>query len=102
VDASVRDYIVALVRATRKDEHVKLGASPRASLSLHRAAQAFAAVRGRTHILPDDVKLLAVPPFSALENQESHVGTRSGGPGLRVFRASSGAGGRQSREQQTN
>ena len=60
MDASVRDYIVAVVRATRKDEHVKLGASPRASLSPHRAAQAFAAVRGRTHILPDDVKLLAV------------------------------------------
>lgn len=65
MDASVRDYIVALVRATRKDEHVKLGASPRASLSLHRAAQgAFAAVRGRTPILPDDVKLLAVPALA--------------------------------------
>jgi len=64
VDASVRDYIVAMVRATRKHEDVKLGASPRASLSLHRAAQAFAAVRGRTHILPDDVKLLAVPALA--------------------------------------
>ena len=60
VDASVRDYIVGLVRATRTHEDVKLGASPRASLSLHRATQALAAVRGRDHILPDDVKLLAV------------------------------------------
>ena len=64
VDASIRDYIVAMARATRSHEDVKLGASPRASLSLHRAAQAFAAVRGRAHILPDDVKLLAVPALA--------------------------------------
>jgi MoxR-like ATPase len=60
VDNSVRDYVVALVRATRGHDDVRLGASPRASLSLHRAAQALAAVQGRTHVLPDDVKLLAV------------------------------------------
>lgn len=64
VDASVRDYIVAMVRATRNHEDVKLGASPRASLSLHRAAQALAAVRGRAHVLPDDVKLLAMPALA--------------------------------------
>jgi MoxR-like ATPase len=61
VDASVQDYMVAIVRATRKHDDVRLGASPRASLSLHRAAQALAAVRGRTHVLPDDVKLLTTP-----------------------------------------
>lgn len=64
VDTSVRDYIVGLVRATRKHGDVKLGASPRASLSLHRAAQALAAARGRVHILPDDVKLLAAPALA--------------------------------------
>lgn len=64
VDASVRDYVVGMVRATREHRDVKLGASPRASLSLHRAAQALAAVRGRTHILPDDIKLLAIPALA--------------------------------------
>ncbi len=64
VDSAVRDYMVGLVRATREHDDVKLGASPRASLSLHRAAQALAAVRGRNHILPDDVKLLAAPALA--------------------------------------
>ena len=64
VDGSVRDYMVALVRATRGHDDVRLGASPRASLSLHRAAQALAAVRGRAHVLPDDVKLLATPALA--------------------------------------
>jgi MoxR-like ATPase len=64
VDPSVRDYIVSLVRATREHEDVRLGASPRASLSLHRAAQAMAAVQGRTHVLPDDIKRLAVPALA--------------------------------------
>ena len=61
VDASVRDYMVDMVRRTRSHKAVRLGASPRASLSLHRASQALAAIRGRTHVLPDDVKALAVP-----------------------------------------
>ena len=64
VDPSVRDYMVGMVRASRGHDDVKLGASPRASLSLHRAAQALAAVRGRTHVLPDDVKLLAIPALA--------------------------------------
>jgi MoxR-like ATPase len=64
VDASVRDYVVDLVRATREHDDVRLGASPRASLSLHRAAQALVAVQGRTHVLPDDVKVLAVPALA--------------------------------------
>jgi MoxR-like ATPase len=64
VDVSVRDYMVSMVRATRAHDDVKLGASPRASLSLHRAAQALAAVRGRTHVLPDDAKLLAIPALA--------------------------------------
>jgi len=64
VDGSVRDYVVDVVRATREHDDVRLGASPRASLGLHRAAQALAAVRGRSHTLPDDVKLLAVPALA--------------------------------------
>ena len=61
VEASLRGYILALARATRGHSAVRLGASPRASLGLYRAAQALAAVRGRSYVLPDDVKRLAEP-----------------------------------------
>jgi MoxR-like ATPase len=61
VDDSVRGYAVALSRATRDHEGIRLGASPRASLGLHLASQALAAVRGRDYVIPDDVKYLAVP-----------------------------------------
>ena len=55
----VRRYVVALVRATRVNEAVELGASPRGSLALYQGAQALAALRGRAFVLPDDVKELA-------------------------------------------
>ena len=57
----VRQYALALVRATRAHHDLELGGSPRASLSLFRAGRALAAVRGRTYVLPDDIKLVA--PF---------------------------------------
>ncbi len=56
---ALRDYIVALMRRTREDERVELGASPRAGLMLLRAAKAKALVLGRDHALPDDVQALA-------------------------------------------
>lgn len=59
VDRTVIDYLLRLVRATRDRPEVSLGASPRGSLALHRAAQALAAIRGRGYVLPDDVKELA-------------------------------------------
>jgi MoxR-like ATPase len=59
VDATVRDYIVALVQATRSHPDLALGASPRGSLALYRAAQARAAIAGRAYVLPDDVQALA-------------------------------------------
>ena len=61
VEESVRQYVVQVVRATREHPAIELGASPRGSLFLHRAAQALAALRGRTFVIPDDVKYLA--PF---------------------------------------
>ena len=61
VEASVRDYVVAIVRTTRAHTSVELGASPRGSLYLYHAAQAYAALRGRDFVLPDDVKYLT--PF---------------------------------------
>jgi MoxR-like ATPase len=56
---ALRDYIVALLRHTRADKRVELGASPRAGLMLLRAAKALALTEGRDHALPDDVQALA-------------------------------------------
>ncbi len=61
LDAAVRDYLLAIVAATREDERLRLGASPRAALALQRACQAHAAIDGRGYVMPDDVKQLAVP-----------------------------------------
>ncbi|MCK9356510.1 MAG: MoxR family ATPase [Dehalococcoidia bacterium] len=58
---SVRSYIATVCRATRSDDSLRLGASPRASLALQQASQALAAMRGRDFVLPDDVKELAAP-----------------------------------------
>jgi MoxR-like ATPase len=58
---ALRDYIVSLLRHTRADHRVELGASPRAGLLLLRAAKAHALIRGRDHALPDDVQVLAQP-----------------------------------------
>ena len=59
VEASVRNYIVRIVHATRGHAAVELGASPRGSLALYQTSQALAAIRGRDFVLPDDVKSLA-------------------------------------------
>jgi len=61
MDASIREYIVKLVEATRKAEGVVLGVSPRGSLALMRAAQARALIHGRDYVIPEDVKILARP-----------------------------------------
>ena len=61
VDETVRKYIVALVFATRRHPDLILGASPRGSHALYRAAQAYAALYGRDYVLPDDVKRLVIP-----------------------------------------
>ncbi len=58
VDESLEAYIVRLVTATRGHPDLVLGASPRASLALYKTAQALAALRGRDHVLPDDIKYL--------------------------------------------
>lgn len=61
VSPAVKRYIVELTTQTRQSTDVYLGASPRGSLSLARAGQARAALLGRDHVLPDDIKALAVP-----------------------------------------
>ncbi len=58
IDDTLQDYIIRLVHRTRSHPDLALGASPRASLSLYRTAQALAAIQGRDHVLPEDVKSL--------------------------------------------
>jgi MoxR-like ATPase len=59
VDASIIDYIVRIVSATRTNQDVLLGASPRGSIALYKASQARAAIYGRDFVIPEDVKELA-------------------------------------------
>jgi MoxR-like ATPase len=61
VSPAVQRYAVAITAATRKSEELTLGASPRATLHLVRAAKAAAAIEGRDYVLPDDVQRLARP-----------------------------------------
>ncbi len=59
VEASVRQYVVNVCRATRLHDDILLGASPRATLALYRTCQARAALNGREFVIPDDVKQMA-------------------------------------------
>lgn len=61
VSDPVGRYVVDIATATRQDDRLVLGASPRATLQLVRAAKAYAAVRGREFVVPDDIAVLAVP-----------------------------------------
>src|ERR671910_2501475 len=89
---ALRDYIVALIRHTRDDGRVELGASPRAGLLLLRAAKARALVDGRDHALPDDVQALApavlahrlmlVPEAAGVAREEIVAAALAGTPAL--------------------
>jgi MoxR-like ATPase len=59
----VRNYLLALVEATRQDTGLRAGISPRGSLALYRASQALAGLRGRAYVTPEDVKEMAAPVF---------------------------------------
>ncbi len=80
VDDSLTDYVLRIVRETRRHPDVALGASPRGTLALFKAAQALAALRGRDFVLPDDVKYLA--PFAVahrlIVRPESQLRGRTG------------------------
>ena len=64
VNDLVKEYIVALVGATRKHTDVYLGASPRGSLALYKTGRARAAILGREYVIPDDIKVLAEPALA--------------------------------------
>lgn len=82
VSKVIREYIIAIVEMTRKMEKVVLGVSPRGSLALMKACQAYAALKGRDFVLPDDVKTLAEPVLnhrmlvrntSNIKGNQSHI-----------------------------
>ena len=77
--AAVKEYVVAIVRATRSTPDLRLGASPRAALHLLQAAKASAAMAGRDHVLPDDVRDLvqAVLAHRILPSAEAVLARRS-------------------------
>lgn len=58
---AIQEYIVRIAAATRSQEDIALGVSPRGSIALMRAAMAYALLQGRSYVIPDDVQKLAVP-----------------------------------------
>jgi len=87
VDEAISHYILDLVTATRTHADIALGASPRATIGLYRAAQASALLEGRDFVIPDDVKRLAVP---VLAHRLVAHGMRQGGlelPAAGIVRA---------------
>lgn len=63
VEESVLGYLLAIVRQTRNDHRIASGVSPRGSIALYKSCQAFAAVKGRAYVIPEDIKTLALPVF---------------------------------------
>lgn len=61
IKPEVRTYLLDIVEESRNDTHLMLGVSPRGSLALYRGSQALAAIRGRSYVVPEDIKELAVP-----------------------------------------
>ena len=63
VDEAVLAYLLSLTKATREDQRIAAGISPRGSIALYKACQAYAAVKGRSFVTPEDIKQLALPVF---------------------------------------
>ncbi len=77
VEETILKYVTQLVRLTREDTRIHLGASPRAGLVLYRFSQALALIRGRNYVIPDDVRELAVPVLAhrmMLNTENRHAG----------------------------
>lgn len=64
MDDTVGQYCVDLATATRRDSQVLVGASPRGSLALLLTARAYAVIKGRDYVVPEDVKAVAVPALA--------------------------------------
>ncbi|GAP95729.1 AAA family ATPase [Leptolyngbya sp. NIES-2104] len=75
VESSLQQYILNLVRATRQDEEILLGVSPRGTVALQKAVQAFAFLQGRDYATPDDVK--AISPYVLSHRMIAASGNRA-------------------------
>jgi len=64
VDESIKEYIVHIVARTRNHPHIYLGVSPRGSIAIMKAAQAYAFLHGREYVIPDDIQFLAPYVFA--------------------------------------
>ncbi|MDX1966010.1 MAG: MoxR family ATPase [Planctomycetaceae bacterium] len=64
VDDSINDYLLDIVHATRSHAELQLGVSTRGAITMYRACQSLAFIEGRSFVIPDDVKRLAVPVLS--------------------------------------
>jgi len=79
-DKAVAEYLVRLAETTRNDPRLRLGISPRGSLSLYRTAQARARTQGRDYVLPEDIRALAVPVLAhrmMLDTKARYGGVRT-------------------------
>ena len=61
VDEALLDYLMAIVKRTRASSKLRMGVSPRGGIGLFRAARAYALTRGRTYLVPNDIRELVVP-----------------------------------------
>ena len=61
VSESISEYIVSLVQKTRNHPQIKIGASPRASRTLYQGAKAWAAMQGRSFVIPEDIQTIYIP-----------------------------------------
>ena len=79
VSEEIKDYIIAIVNATRGHREIELGCSPRATLNMMKGSQALAAIRGRDYVIPEDIKELAIPILShrLMLRNELSAGTKS-------------------------
>ena len=89
VSEEIKKYILAIVDATRNDDKIRLGVSPRGSLALMRASQAQAAVSGRDYVIPDDVKYVChdVIAHRIICKSASHLQSQSAADAIRVILA---------------
>lgn len=78
----LKSYLVDLVQATRGHRELICGASPRATLALGRAVRAYAFVKGRTYVVPEDIKLLAVPVLAHRIILARSVNQKASGKGI--------------------
>ncbi|MBX3459751.1 MAG: MoxR family ATPase [Planctomycetes bacterium] len=86
VDPGIADYILEIIGETRAHPKLLSGVSPRGSVALFRAAQAWAMIEGREYVVPDDVKAVAVPVLSHRLIERASFDRRGGRSGQEIVR----------------